>query len=247
MCDLMQWSGLWVYPTIGYNAAGMLFANHYLTGRSAANNIDCAQRNSQYNNVMYKISVDPSNCMAWYYSDIESYGSNENIAGFSSTQLPCPCTWRQAERDRRFRRFVNKKDSFCYIERLRNVRGGARECCYSTSSIMGNALVLQGGSGGGLLRYHPMWSPSVNYPEYIENDSDPQEICCFPGMDYCKLYHERRPPQNCVGYIPQRRRKCICLLAKVHILYHECICTCGYFDFMGFICLNLITGNTFYD
>ena len=216
MCDLMQWSGIWQYPTIGYNAAGMLFANHHLTGRSSANKIDCIKRNSQYNNVLYKISVDPSDCLSWYYSDIESYGSNKNISEFSRTQLACPCTWHQAEADRRLRRFINKDNSFCYIERFRNVRGGARECCYSTSSKMLNALVLQGRSSGGLLRYHPLWSPVVNYPKYIENDSDPQEICCFPGIDYCKLYHERRPPQNCDGYRPQRRRKHICIYVYNH-------------------------------
>ena len=41
MCDLMQWSGLYRYPTIGFSAAGTLFSNHPLTGQEEASSIDC--------------------------------------------------------------------------------------------------------------------------------------------------------------------------------------------------------------
>ena len=213
MCDLMQWSGLWRYPTIGYNAGGFLFANHPLTARENAHNIDCAKSDSLYTNVMYKISVNPdlvkllqSQCQSWYHSDIESYGSNEDILEFSKTQLACPCTSRQAWWDRRFRYFTSKDDSFCFIQRFPNVRGGTQECCYSRSLLMFGALVLQGRSSGGLLRYYPF---SFNYFNYIEYDREPQELCCLPVVGYCHLYHTRRPPHNCEGYIPQRRRKCM--------------------------------------
>jgi len=216
MCDLLQWSGLWRYPTIGYNAAGVLFANDPLTARKEANQIDCPKNSSsQYVNIVYKISADPdtieqlrSQCLSWYLSDIKSYGSNEDILAFSRSQIACPCTLRQAWWDRRFWRFTRKDDSFCFIERFRNVYGGAQECCYSTSPQMFGALVLQGRSSGGLLRYHPWWSWTVNYPRYIEHDRNPQETCCVSAVGYCKLYHERRPPQNCEGYIPQRRSEC---------------------------------------
>ena len=213
MCDLMQWSGLWRYPTIGYNAAGFLFANHPLTARENADDIDCAKSDSLYTNVMYKISVDPdlvkqlqSRCQSWYHSDIELYGSNEDILEFSKTQLACPCTSRQAWWDRRFRYFTSKDDSFCFIQRFPNVRGGTQECCYSRSRLMFGALVLQGRSSGGLLRYYPV---SFNYFNYIEYDRKPQELCCLPVVGYCHLYHTRRPPHNCEGYTPQRRGKCM--------------------------------------
>ena len=213
VCDLIQWSGLWSYPTIGYNAAGILFTNHPLTGREEANEIDCANGGNQYVNVVYKISADlgvieqlRSQCLSWYYSDIESYNkSSEEILAFSRNQIACPCTSRQAWWDRRFWYFTRKDDSFCFIERFPNVNGGAQECCYSTSPQMFGALVLQGRSSGGLLRYHPYWSYTVNYPNYLEYDRNPQEICCLSAVGYCNFYHERRPPQNCEGYIPQRR------------------------------------------
>ena len=216
MCDLMEWSGMWQYPTIGYNAAGILFANHYLTGRENANEIDCAKSDSQYTNIIYKISPDPdevkllqSQCLSWYYSDIELYGSSKDIYDFSMNQLPCPCTWLQAWRDQRFQYFMNKDDSSCFIQRFSNALGGAQECCYSTSLQMFGALVLQGRSSGGLLRYHPYWPNIENYPNYIEYDRDPQDICCLNVVGLCNLYHERRPSHNCEGYVPQRRCKCI--------------------------------------
>ena len=214
MCDLLQWSGLWRYPTIGYNAEGLHFANHPLTSHRDVNEIDCARSDSPYTNVLYKISVDPdttkqlqSQCVSWYYSDIESYGSNKDIIEFSKTQLPCPCTWIQAWWDRRFRLASVKDDSFCFIESLPNTRGGAQECCYSTSPQMFGALVLQGRSSGGLLRFHPYWPWTVNYLQYIEYDRDAQKLCCSPIVNHRMLYHVRRPPQNCGEYIPQKRCK----------------------------------------
>ena len=209
----MEWSGLWRYPTIGYNAAGTLFANHPLTGHKEANQIDCFSNSNQYSNVVYKISVDPditqrlqAQCRSWYYSDIESYGSSENISDFSKSQIACPCTSRQAWWDRRFRYFTKKDDSFCFIQKFINALGGAEECCYSTSPRMFGALILQGRRSGGLLRYHPYWSWTVTYPNYVEHDRNPQEICCAVG--YCRYYHERRPPQSCEGYVPQKRSRC---------------------------------------
>ena len=214
VCDLLQWSGLWRYPTIGFNAAGILFANHPLTAHEEADQIDCISNSSQYISVVYKISADPDaikllqvQCRSWYFTDIELYGNNENISAFSKSQIACPCTLRQAWWDRRFWYFTSKDDSFCFIESFPNVHGGAQECCYSRSRLMFGALVLQGGSSGGLLRYHPWWSWTVNYPNYILHDSTPQEICCLSAVGYCNLYHKRRPPQSCEGYVPQRRSK----------------------------------------
>ena len=214
MCDLMKWSGLYNYPTIGFNAAGTLFANHPLTGREEANNIDCIGDNQQYNNVWYKLSVDPDlverlrrQCLSWYFSDIESYGSSVSVTDFSKSQNACPCSWLQARWDRRYWFFTSKDDSFCYIERFPNALGGAQECCYSRSSNSFGALVLQGRSSGGLLRYHPYWSWIINYPNYILYDRNAQEICCLSSVGYCRFYHERRPPNDCTGYVPQRRSK----------------------------------------
>ena len=214
-CDLIQWSGLWLHPTIGYNAAGVLFANHPLTARKEASQVDCNNNNSQNVNIMYKISAEPdtiknlqSHCLSWYFSDIESYGTSEEILTFSKSQIACPCTSLQAWWDRRFKFSATKDDSFCFAEKVRNSRGGAQECCYSRSPLMFGALVLQGRSSGGLLRYHPWWSWTVNYPNYISHDRSPQEICCLSNVGYCKFYHERRPPQSCKGYAPQCRGEC---------------------------------------
>jgi len=212
MCDMMEWSGLYNYPTIGFNAAGTLFANHPLTGREEANNIDCISDNQPYNNVVYKLSTDPDDieqlrrqCLSWYFSDIESYGSVASVTDFSKTQIACPCSWLQARWDRRYWFFTSKDDSFCYIERFRNRNDGAQECCYSRSSSSFGALVLQGRSSGGLLRYHPYWSWIPNFANYMEFDREAQEICCLNVVGYCRFYHERRPPNDCTGYVPQRR------------------------------------------
>ena len=228
MCDLIQWSGLWRYPTIGYNE-GVLFANHPLTAREEANQIDCTNINSQYVNIVYKISPDPdtikqfqarAQCLSWYYSDIRSYESSASISSFSDNQIACPCTSCQAWRDRRFWYFTSKNDSFCFIERFPNALGGAQECCYSTiRGFLSGALVLQGRSSGGLLRYHPWWSYTVNYPNYIEYDRNAQDTCCLSDVGYCKLYHERRPPRSCAGYVPQRRSMYINLSALMYTIF----------------------------
>ena len=211
----MQWSGLWRYPTIGYSAGGILYANHPLTGREEANQIDCPINNShdQYVSVVYKISTDPdiiqqlqAQCLSWYFSDIESYGSD-----FSKSEAPCPCTLSQALWERRFQEDVTKEDSDCFIQRFPNELGGAQECCYSRSRQTFGALVLQGRSSGGLLRFHPYW-PNYNNPNYTEYDRIPQEICCAAG--YCRYYHERRPPHNCEGYVPQLRSKYYCIFCS---------------------------------
>ena len=232
MCDLIQWSGLWRYPTIGFNAGGILFANHPLTSHEEADQIDCPNNTTQFVNIVYKISADPdiikelqSQCQSWYYSDIESYGSSEDILTFSKSQIACPCTSLQAWWDRRFWFFTVKDDTFCFIEIFNNTLGGAQECCYSLSSQMFGALVISGRSSGGLLRYHPWWSYTVNYPNYIEYDRNPQEICCLSAVGYCNLYHERRPPHNCEGYIPQRRSEYIfCLLTYLVITHCQGLC-----------------------
>ena len=217
MCDLMKWSGLWRYPTIGYNAAGALFENHYLTAREEASQIDCINGASQYVNVVYQINAGQDEierlrreCLSWYFSDIDSYKNdyNDSILAFGSSQSACPCTSRQAWWDRRYWYFTSKDDSFCFVERFPNTRGGAQTCCYSRTDFFNGALVLQGSSSGGLLRYHLYWSWPVNYYNYIKYDRDPQELCCPSAVGFCKLYHERRPPRSCEGYVPQPRSKC---------------------------------------
>ena len=212
LCGLMEWGGLWRYPTIGYNAGGTIFENHPFTSRTEANQIDCINADNQYVNVVYEISVSPDyierlrgQCLSWYYSDIDSYkdeNNDDDVSAFGNSQSACPCTSRQAWWDRRYWYFTRKDDSFCFIERFPNARGGAQECCYSYSF---GALVLQGVSSGSLLRYHPYWSWTVNYPNYIQYDRNPQELCCQSIVGLCKFYQERRPPRSCVGYVPQPR------------------------------------------
>ena len=94
---------------------------------------------------------------------------------------------------------------------------------------MFGALVLEGRSSGRLLRFHPWWSWTINYPNYIEYDRDPQNICCLSVVGHCKLYHERRPPHNCEGYVLQRRSKYIQTIYSVIIFYiYKHILNCVY-------------------
>ena len=52
----MEWSR---GATIGYNAAGDYYENHYLTGTDDAYNIACLNSpGSDWNNVIYNLSID---------------------------------------------------------------------------------------------------------------------------------------------------------------------------------------------
>ena len=150
----MEWSGYWRYPTIGYNAGGFPYYNHPLTSLSAANKIACANDpETEWNNVITKLSLSVdyiqrkrAECLMMVEEDEMKFGSSEDVVSLveSSEVEPCPCTWWQGWRDRRFSFHWNAwyGGSLCYYQRapfnhviMDSKVSATQYCCYSTRYI----------------------------------------------------------------------------------------------------------------
>lgn len=129
----MEWSGLWRYATVGYNARGDYYMNHPLTGFSIVNNIACENsQQSEFNNVVYELSLSDdvvqqakATCRRMYLEDRQMSGDLIRQTQFLE---PCPCTLWQAWRDRRFR--FSFDIGYCFYQRFQS--GPILNlCCYS--------------------------------------------------------------------------------------------------------------------
>ena len=198
-CHLLQWTGLWSQPVIGFNAAtGSLYSNHPYSFRSNANEIACLSDDygSNFTSVIFKISSAPDpvqsrrqSCWRWYFSDIRIYGS---ISDFYQLVPPCPCTEFQAWFDLRWSFFPQNLNSnqICYISRILSNDVG-QLCCYNTTN---NAPIVNGQYSGGFLWSHP----GAGFNGYNFNDYLPKQQCCSVGL--CNVFQQRRPLQTCEGY-----------------------------------------------
>ena len=214
-CGQLEWSGLDVFATIGYNSpSDSTFANHRFTGLQDTTEIAC-NPNPIINNVIYQISDIKSAvadqkrmCLEWYLSDFDKYEQND-INLLDQFTRPCPCQLLQALVDRRFR-FLRFDATYCVTERFISSFDAVRECCYSIDSVTFGALVTDTENGGSLLL-----SP-IPYESLQRNNRLPQSLCCSGEVGLCDLYYERRPPNDCFGYIPlwfSKLNYCICLCA----------------------------------
>lgn len=141
-CNQLQWSGYWRHATIGYNSGGKFYDNDPLTGLSQAKEIGCRNRpESDYNNIIYTLSVSGNllqqlrkRCYDIYHEDITYHGDQNVISDISRSLQPCPCSWLQARRDRRFsfqwQAWVDD-ESLCYQQRFPSSNKAAQLCCYS--------------------------------------------------------------------------------------------------------------------
>ena len=189
---MLQWSGLWQYPVIGFNAAGHMYSNHPYSFSSNANDIACLSDN--YTHIIFKISSEPSavqlerqSCWSWYFEDIEFYGS---VTEYFADAPPCPCTIFQADYDLQWEYYYSTSDTDCYINRFTTPFDVGQLCCYYF--LRNGEAVLQGNDSGGFLLFYPH-----DYDTFI-TENGPKQICCRNGL--CDTFQQRKPLQTCGNY-----------------------------------------------
>jgi len=193
---MLQWTGLWIYPVIGFNAAGLMYSNHPYSFRSDTNDIACLSPDqSNFTHIIFKISSEPSVvqlrqqfCWSWYFSDIGMHGSVKQYF----TLLPsCPCTLFQARYDLRWELYhIPRSNINCYLYRFPTRFDVCQLCCYLLPD--GEAILQGAFSGGSLLFYPP------NYAQFYNNEYLPKFHCCSYGL--CHIFEQRRPFQTCDDY-----------------------------------------------
>ncbi len=223
----MQWSGYWRHATIGYNAGGDHYKNHPLTGYSQVKDIGCnGPKSDKIHNILYQLTLSPdyiqqkkSECLKKLREDEDLYGSD--IESFASNLQPCPCSWWQGWRDRRFRFDWNAwySGNLCYHDRFPGFNDGSQYCCYKRGyvilpqaiSIIVLLLFLFSSPGWGslerfrepgkygtnMLRHHPRFSADYN------SERELRETCCTVGL--CDVFYDRRVQNDCGNYIPPPR------------------------------------------
>ena len=137
-CGMLKWSGYWRHATIGYNSGGKFYRNDKLTGLSEAKYIGCRNDySSAYNNIIYQLNVSSDviqqlrkRCYDMHRDDIKMHKDIEDI--YMSLE-PCPCTWWQGWRDRRFAfQWQAWYDgSLCHRQRF-PTKEASQFCCYSS-------------------------------------------------------------------------------------------------------------------
>ena len=134
-CNEIEWSGYWRHATVGYNAAGEYYQNHLLTGYEQVEDIDCPDNG--LSNVVYKLSTFPDIIQRKKTSCLNKLDEDESMFGdvesFFEELQPCPCSFWQAWRDRRFRWDWSALYSgdLCFYERFPSPNRGSQYCCYS--------------------------------------------------------------------------------------------------------------------
>ena len=206
-CHLLQWTGLWNQPVIGFNAAtGSLYSNHPYSFLSNANEIACLSDDygSNFTSVIFKISSAPNleqsqrqSCWRWYIND----HLRLMYAYYYQFAPPCPCTEFQARFDSRWDLFDQNDIQICYISEILRYSVG-QLCCYFTFPAIYGAPIVTGQYSGGFLLYHP----NVNHNNYIIHDYGPKQLCCDVGM--CSIFEQNRFLQTCEGYQLQMLGKC---------------------------------------
>ena len=163
-CSMLQWTGLWRQPVIGFNAAGYMYSNHPYSFSSNSNDIACLSPDqSNYTHIIFKISSEPSpyqmeqqSCWNWYFNDIGFYGSVKYYFRFSP---PCPCTLFQPRYDLRWELYhVSHSDAICYLHRFPALLDVGQLCCYLPQD---GEAILQGEDSGGFLLFYP-----TNYAQF---------------------------------------------------------------------------------
>ena len=132
-CLRMETPGYYKYATIGFNARGEYYQNHPFSGLSIANNVACS--GSQWNTLVYRLHLHAdfvqqkrAQCLQMYKEDEELF-DNSYISFLTSLAEPCPCSLRQAWRDRRFQ-IDWRNDLYCFYQRFFTLGLSAQYCCY---------------------------------------------------------------------------------------------------------------------
>lgn len=136
-------------------------------------------------------------CLAW---------SRRQTAGnIVQSALPrCPCTLRQAFRDRRywfgFYWGLSSRPNCATV--LFSRSSSTIECCYDWST---GGLIVGPNNGGAYQRYNPLFF----FFEHRIQDYLPYQDCCV-NSNRCNLYFQHRLYDDCSAYIPPRFRKFHC-------------------------------------
>ncbi|CAH1789109.1 unnamed protein product, partial [Owenia fusiformis] len=204
----MNWKP-WKNANMGYDAGdGVNFFNHYLARQSDILNIGRLKGNTGLNGKwIFRLDTNGDNkpnfdqkCVVWAAKDKRTFPLDTPV---NATNLePCPCSFRAAAWDRRFR-----IDWYfaCAYQRFATVDGFGQLCCYSddwwvTWWSSGGPLLTDINSGAGhFLRYHDRTSV-----QHVEGDVMGRYYCC-EASDNCDIFMRRRPVDTCEGYIPPRR------------------------------------------
>ena len=130
-------------------------------------------------------------CLEW--AKRQSEDLNDNFAGLPS----CPCTRRQAWRDRRFffAFFWGLSSRPNCATMLFSRRQSSIECCYDSRG----SLLVGPTTGGTYQLFNPLFSPRENTVE----DRLPYDYCCT-FSERCSTYYEYRPSDDCSDYDPPR-------------------------------------------
>ena len=142
-CQLLEWSGMFRFAVVGFNAFGEYFDNHQLSGFEVIGSIACENEPySDFSNLVYEISLPGDvvqqlrvQCLKTHANDIERYTFPE-IVNFAAIAQPCPCSIFQAFRDRRFR-FAPSLDvsqGYCFYQTFPTLfipETVTQTCCYS--------------------------------------------------------------------------------------------------------------------
>ena len=132
-CPRMETPGYYKYATIGFNARGEYYQNHPFSGLSIANNVACT--GMQWNTLVYRLHLHAdfvqqkrAQCLQMYKED-EDLFDNSYISILTSLAEPCPCSLRQAWRDRRFQ-IDWRNDLYCFYQRFSILGFSTQYCCY---------------------------------------------------------------------------------------------------------------------
>ena len=194
---MLQWTGLWRHPVIGFNAAGYMYYNHPYSFSSNSNNIACLSSDqSNYTHIIFKISSEPNSvqlrqqsCWRWYFRDIGFYGPVKHYVRYSP---PCPCTLFQARYDLRWELYLFRSNSVCYLHRFPAPRDVGQLCCYL---LPDGEAILQGAGSGGFLLFYP-----ASYSQFDLIEYQPKLLCCPESVGLCHIFSQRRPLQTCDNY-----------------------------------------------
>ena len=147
-CGQLRSPGNYRFATIGFNAKGLYYDNHPLSGLSVVNSIACINEDEEcrgeLSNLVYQLNAGEdvvqkkkAECLTLYRNDINMFSYYPIELAY---QLPpCPCTWQQAWRDwGRFQFDFN--DFYCFYQRFPTFRGdtafpfaadATQYCCYT--------------------------------------------------------------------------------------------------------------------
>ncbi|XP_066276376.1 uncharacterized protein [Branchiostoma lanceolatum] len=199
----MNWQQTWREARSGYTAADSVnFFDSKYSGIPEIFNINQLDGNTGIRGKwFFRLDVSAEGdvnydqlCLGW--ADVQD---DALLVNYTLDSQPCPCSWAQATRDRRFRAYW---DDMCVELRWSSPLGIGQRCCYSDveDDPEGSGALLLGFPGGGSIS---LYDPRVYPDQYQAQDILPRSYCCLLSRN-CELYYRYRPSDTCERYEPPR-------------------------------------------